>query len=146
MVEFVRGRSVPCPRCGYELHGLEQPKCPECGEPLVLKVGSPRSHFGWLILAMVPGCFSGVATVILFWPLYITITSNPQGKSGMPVSVRCAVVFGFLSAVSVVVMYRKRERILGWSSAMQCVFAACVWGTHLLAFAVLVFVLTYFKV
>ncbi len=143
VVEFVRTRSVPCPRCGYELRGLEQPKCPECGEPLVLKVGSPRSHFGWLILAMAPGCFSGVAAVILFWPLVITITSQLGPKKGMPISVRCAVLFGFLSAISLLQMYRSRGRILGWPTRHQAAFAAGVWGVHLLAFVIVILALVY---
>lgn len=143
VIEFVRGRNVPCPRCGYELRGLEKPRCPECGEELVLKVGSASSHFGWLVLAMAPGCFSGVAAVILFWPLVITITSNLDSKRGVPIPVRCAVMFGFVSAASLLLMYRARGRIMGWTTKRQAAFAAFVWGVHVLAFVAVVLALFY---
>ncbi len=138
VVEFVRGRSVPCPRCAYELKGLERAQCPECGEPLILRVGTPRMRFGWLLLAITPGCFSGVAAFILFWPMAYTIYLNLGSKRGMPIPLQCAVVFGFLSAASVVLMYRERHRIIAWRAKRQALFAGAVWGVHLLAFAAMI--------
>src|SRR5439155_16475958 len=119
-----------------DLKGVERAQCPECGEPLELKVGSPRSHFGWLVLAMAPGCFSGVAAALLAFPVYRTI-GLPPGK-GAPWEVVVADVFGFLSAASVWFMYRKRQRILAWPSRVQGGFAVGVWGAHVLAFVLLV--------
>ncbi len=29
--EFLAGRDVFCPQCEYNLRGLDQPRCPECG-------------------------------------------------------------------------------------------------------------------
>ncbi len=136
LVEFVRGRSVPCPKCGYELRDLEQAKCPECGEPLVLKVGSPRTRFGWLVLAMAPGSFSGVAACLLIFPLIRTM-SAPPGR-GMPIPVQLAVLFGLLSAASLVLIYRERHRIMGRPDAQQIMFAGGVWAIHVLAFAAMI--------
>ncbi len=39
LLDFVRDRDVACPRCGYNVRNLTKPVCPECEEPLVLKVG-----------------------------------------------------------------------------------------------------------
>ena len=134
VVAFVRGRSVPCPRCGYELRDLERAQCPECGEPLILRVGTPRMRFGWLVLAMAPGCFSGVAAVILFVAIAGAMMFNRIGRGGMPIPVLCADAFGIVSAASVWLMYRERHRIISMKAARQAKFAAAVWGVHILAF------------
>jgi hypothetical protein len=39
LIDFLRIRDVPCPLCGYNLRGLQQPRCPECGRELTLSVG-----------------------------------------------------------------------------------------------------------
>src|SRR5262245_23461040 len=83
LVAFLENRSAPCPRCAYDLRGIQTPKCPECAEPLVLKVGSPRARFGWLVLAMAPGCFSGVAAVFVMVPVIITIVRRYPPGQGM---------------------------------------------------------------
>ncbi|MEM9415874.1 MAG: hypothetical protein AAGA29_10415 [Planctomycetota bacterium] len=40
LLDYVAQREVGCPRCGYNLRGLTQPNCPECGNGLKLTVGS----------------------------------------------------------------------------------------------------------
>jgi hypothetical protein len=132
VLAFVKGRSHPCPRCGYNLRDLQTAKCPECGEPLVLKIGSPRARFGWLLLAMAPGCFSGVAACFVLVPIGFTIGRTFPPGQGLPWPVLVVDAFGFLSAAAVVVMYRRRQRIMSWDSRRQAVFAACVWGVHVL--------------
>lgn len=53
--QFVQGRDVPCPQCGYNLRNTESARCPECGTPLSLHVNAPRGFkLGatlWAILA-----------------------------------------------------------------------------------------------
>lgn len=41
VVDFLVSNDVPCPRCKYELRGLEDSKCPECG--LRLNLGMLRT-------------------------------------------------------------------------------------------------------
>ncbi len=39
-----RGRASPpghCQRCGYDLTGLTEPRCPECGQPFEAKGDAP---------------------------------------------------------------------------------------------------------
>jgi len=139
LLAFLRARSIPCPRCAYDLRDIQRPQCPECGEPLILKVGSPRSHFGWLILAMAPGCFSGVAAALLAFPLFRFFTA-PQGP---PWPLYAAWVFGCLSAVAVYFMYRARHRILALPTRAQAGLAAAVWFLHVLAFAALIWTMWY---
>ncbi len=145
MLAFLEARSVPCPRCAYDLRGSQTARCPECGEPLVLKIGSPRVRFGWLVLAMAPGCFSGVAALFVMVPVFVTFWFRlPPGK-GAPWPVMVADAFGFLSAASVGLMYLHRHRIMSWTARRQGAFAGTVWGTHVLAFALLVLALWYWQ-
>lgn len=138
VIAFLAGRSAPCPRCGYDLRDIKTAKCPECGEPLVLKIGSPRARFGWLLVAMAPGCFSGVAAFFVLLPISIGLFRRYYyGVAvGLPWPIIAADAFGFLSAVSVIVMYRHSQRFMSWKSRRQAVFAISVWGTHVLAFGV----------
>ncbi len=133
VVAFLRGRSAPCPRCGHELRNIPSARCPECGEPLILTVGTPTPHFGRLVLAMVPCCFSGVAAVFVFIPVGMTIAGVFGPKQGAPWPVMAADAFGFLSAASAWLMYRDRRRILGWPTRRQTLFVVAVWFAHVVA-------------
>ncbi|MBX3323095.1 MAG: zinc ribbon domain-containing protein [Phycisphaeraceae bacterium] len=132
VVAFLRGRSVGCPRCGYDLRDAKAAVCPECGEKLVLKIGSPRAMFGWLVLAMAPGCFSGVAAVFVLIPVGATLWQQRSSQT-LPWPVLGADVFGFFSAAMVVVMYRHRQRIMAWTTRRQALFAIGIWGIHVMA-------------
>lgn len=137
VVAFLRDRSVPCPRCGYDLRDTKAAQCAECGEPLVLRIGSPRARFGWLVVAMVPGSFSGVMAVFVLIPIVITILEGARASQGLPLPILVADAFGFLSATSVFVMYRNRHRILRWKTRRQIAFAAAIWSIHVLMLVML---------
>jgi hypothetical protein len=134
LLAFLRNRAAPCPRCAYDLRDIQTPTCPECGEALVLKVGSAKPRFGWLILAMAPGCFSGVAAAFVAVPILVSFWQLPPDQRA-PWPVITADAFGWLSAASVVLMYRHRHRLMVWSTRRQAVFAAAVWAVHILMFA-----------
>ena len=36
--QYLRRGGARCPICSYALDGLNEPRCPECGEPLALAV------------------------------------------------------------------------------------------------------------
>ena len=133
VVAFLQGRSVPCPRCGYDLCDIKTAKCPECAEPLVLKIGSPRARFGWMVLAMAPGCFSGVAAMFLLVPIYFSIGREHRVNEGLPWPVVVCDLFGWASALAVAVMYRHRHQIMAWKTKKQIWFAATIWGIHVMA-------------
>ncbi len=138
VVAFLAGRSALCPRCAYDLIDIETARCPECGEPLVLKIGSPRVRFGWLVLAMAPGCFSGVAAVFFLIPISMTIGRKFPPGQGLPWPIVIADAFGFLSAASLALIYRHRHAIMSWTARRQGAFAGSVWGAHILMFLLLV--------
>lgn len=145
VVSFLAGRSVPCPRCGYNLRDIQAAKCPECGEPLVLKIGSPRARFGWLVLAMAPGCFSGVAALFVLFPIALTLQRGFPPGQGVPWPVMAADVFGFFSGIMVSVMYRHRQRILSWPTRRQAIFTAAIWLIHITMFGLFVFAMWMLK-
>lgn len=134
VVAFLRGRSAPCPRCAYDLRDISAAKCPECGETLVLKVGSPQARFGWLVLAMAPGCFSGVAALFVMVPIVATLWQRLPPGQGAPWPIMGADAFGFVSAASVVLMYRHRHRLMARRTRRQAIFAGAVWAIHVLMF------------
>jgi hypothetical protein len=39
LVEYLRTHSANCPRCGYDLRGIQDCKCPECGQHVAMRVG-----------------------------------------------------------------------------------------------------------
>ena len=143
VVAFCAGRWVPCPRCAYDLRDIRSATCPECGEPLVLKIGSPRARFGWLVLAMAPGCFSGVAALFVMVPIFGTLWSG--GGHNLPWPIVVADAFGFLSAASVWLMYRHRHRFMALRARRQGVVAAAVWATHILMFGLVVLAMWFWK-
>lgn len=131
---FVRGRDVPCPRCGYCLRDLVDARCPECAEPLVLRVGVVTPRFGWLVAAMAPGLFSIVCATLLAVPL---IAFRNAGNNGPPAPMYFAELFGITSFLVAIGIYRKRHRFLAWSRVGQIWVAVTIWTAHILAFGLL---------
>ncbi len=138
VIEFLRERSIPCPRCSHDLRDSPTAKCPECGEPLVLKVGSPKARFGWLVLSMAPGCFSGVMACVVAIPVVATIGQSAPPGQGCPWPIVAADAFGFLSAASLWLMYKHRHRVMSWTTRQQAGFMGVVWGVHFLMLALVI--------
>src|SRR3954452_11659127 len=70
LLEFLGAYDADCPVCGYNLKALTRPVCPECGQELVLAVGVRRVRLGWLMAAVAPGFFSGIAAVFVLVPIF----------------------------------------------------------------------------
>jgi hypothetical protein len=69
--EFLRGRDVACPSCGYNLRNTAGDRCPECGAVPRLRLGaSSREMIPWAIgtvaIAM-PTAFCGVLAFLNGW-------------------------------------------------------------------------------
>src|ERR1051326_1221584 len=47
LVGFLASRDVACPKCGYNLRGVESARCPECGERLELGLAPAKRFGGW---------------------------------------------------------------------------------------------------
>ncbi len=78
---FLADRDVPCPGCGYNLRGLPSDRCPECNQPLVLRVGLAEPRLGaWL--GAVSGLLSGAgaALVCLLIVAVFTLRFGPPDR------------------------------------------------------------------
>lgn len=58
-------RDTPCPACGYNLRGINSPLCPECAQPLLLRVGLVRSSTAAYLTALMPPVAVGGAGLCL---------------------------------------------------------------------------------
>lgn len=80
LLAFVADCPAECPVCDYSLRGLTQPRCPECGAELELRVGSPRLHVGAWALAIISFAlalgFDGVVSIILLLALTTSLAST----------------------------------------------------------------------
>lgn len=135
--QFLHDRHAPCPRCGYDLRNLHQDSCPECAEPIALQVGPRRAYFGWLLFAMTPGLFSGIAAIVLKLPGMQF--SRFSALLSVPTPMIPVFLFGAVSALASVLMYVHRDRWLRWPERRQVWAASAIWLVHLAACAVLFF-------
>ena len=70
--QYLVGRDVPCPKCGYDLRGLEGVKCPECGRPVRLCIECRHAAIAaWVagtIALAATGGFNGMLLLLFgFW-------------------------------------------------------------------------------
>lgn len=135
LLDFLRDHSAPCPACGYDLRGLTRPVCPEFEHELVLTVGLARPRFGWLLVALVPGMFSGLAGLLLSSLIaYVALVENDLPPPGIIL----LALFGLASGASAVAMALSRQGLMARPVGTQVKLAAITWGVHVLAFLVLV--------
>ncbi len=74
LLECLRDHDAACPVCGYNVRSLTRPICPECRQELVLTVGVLRLRLRWLLAAVAPGFFSGIAACFVIIPnLWISL-------------------------------------------------------------------------
>ncbi len=134
LLEFVRDRDAPCPRCGYNLRNLSTPTCPECREALNLAVGFRKPRVAWLLATGIPGAFSGIAAALLLIPLVGSLLFSASSPAPWPIWSVDA--FGWLSGVSALVLVKYRYTFLRQPQAAQRVWAVMAWAIHIAAFAV----------
>lgn len=78
LLEFLSLHDAPCPACGYNLHKLTQPTCPECGLALKLSVGSDTPFKrAWAITLGLNAMIAGVGLVFILF----TFASGPPPLS-----------------------------------------------------------------
>ena len=145
----------PCWRCGYEMRGLPEARCPECGE-----VHDPAWDEGWLraggwarvLLLMLPiglgwGAFLGSLGVVLVCAFAYDTSLQIGSERWMLASAGAsAVVGGVLGLVVSAVTWRWSHRLV-WGvvrpiriwSELGAIALLCVWlGWEVVTLAVMV--------
>ena len=131
LLEFLRDHEAPCPLCGYNLKAVTRPICPECGQELVLAVGAARVRLGWLMAAVAPGFFSGIAAVFALVPIVVPPLFG--GVKRIPLTLIGVDLFGWCSGIFAIVLAAKRHRFLAQSRATQRWWAVGIWLAHVAA-------------
>lgn len=131
LLEFLRDHDAACPLCGYNVRGLTRPVCPECKQELALTVGGKRIHLGWLIIALAPGLFSGIAACFAAIPT--TAIYLEDGEIVWPFL--GAVLFGWMSGLCTIILATKRPRIrfIAQPRSRQRWIAIGIWAIHFAA-------------
>ena len=129
-MEFLRDHDAACPLCGYNLRTLGRPVCPECGQELVLTVGAARVRLGWLMAAVAPGFFSGIAAVFLLVPIVVPPVFGNGRISLMLIGTD---LFGWCSGLFAIILAAKRHRFLASPRSAQRWWALGIWLVHVAA-------------
>ena len=143
LLEYVRDRDVPCPLCGYNLRDLSTPTCPECREALSLTIGFRKPRFGWLLVTVTPGAFSGIAAAFLLIPLVGGLLFSPNSPAPWPIWGVDA--FGWLSGLAALVLVKYRYAFLRLPQAAQRGCAVMAWAIHIAALAAFIAVVILFQ-
>ncbi len=139
LLDFVCGRDVECPLCGYNLRDLTKTTCPECEHPLELRVGVQQLRLLAFVLAITPGIFSGVCAAVLAIVILVNFIVN-QGLVGVGWPLIGLDLFGWLSGIVAVGIIFRRNKFLARRQAGQRGIAAIIWTVHLMAFLVMLIV------
>ena len=129
LVHWLADRDLPCPACGYNLHGLTASACPECGRGLRLGVSLTEPALGTWIATLVPLLLPAGFGIILI-VVYISEFQN-IGVSGlftMPVPVAWIVTHLVLSVPLSVLVLLGRRRFLKLSWPAQAGFVLAAWA------------------
>lgn len=137
LIDFLREHDAACPVCGYNLRALTRPVCPECKQALVLTVGAARFPIGWLLAALAPGFFSGIAACFVLVPIVARLVF---GDGQLSVELVPLDLFGWLSGAFAIVLATQRHRFLAQSRARQRWWAIIIWLVHVAALAVFILV------
>jgi len=135
LADFLRGRSVACPLCGYDLRDLTGATCPECRHELHLAVDVRGLRFGWFLAALTPSLFAGLAAACMA----VLLLANRLTSGGEPPPVvHLLIGLGFAGGVAGLVLVGRRHAFLRRRPATQRAWALAAWGLHAVPFAGLV--------
>ena len=79
--EFLSGRDVPCPGCGYNLRDLPGGRCPECGQELVLGVRLAEPKLAALLTGLI-GLSAGAGLnglLVIYFFIVAIVRNNRYG-------------------------------------------------------------------
>jgi hypothetical protein len=141
LLEFLREHDAPCPVCGYNLRALTRPICPECRHELALTVGAARPRLAWLLAAVAPGFFSGIAALFLLVPIVLRVV---VGDGRWSTALIVLDLFGWSSGVLAIIIATRRMRFIAQPRTRQQWWAVTIWAVHVAALLLFIAVGRYF--
>ena len=94
LLQFLRGRDVPCPSCGYNLRDLTGDRCPECGQEITLRIQLAEPKLAAMLTGLI-GLSTGAGfngLLLIYWAI-IRFYVRP---GGMDSSFLWVIVVGFV--------------------------------------------------
>ncbi len=100
-----------------------------------------KPRFGWFVVAIAPGIFSGICAAFLLIPLAISLYSAGGPAPWQPWGVDA---FGWLSGVSALVLVKYRYAFLRLTQAAQRMWAVMAWAIHVVVLAAFIMAVVLF--
>ena len=131
LIEFVRDRDVACPSCDYNLRGLTQSRCPECGEQVGLTVALVDPYAtAWIVLAVMICGSAGMGLIFGCIVLRAGLPRNERGLAAIIIYYICTIPF-------VIPLVRGRRRFQRLSRPVQRSISGGVAAIFLVTLALL---------
>jgi hypothetical protein len=123
---FLAESDAPCPVCGYNLRGLREAACPECGDPLELALSRRAPKHGAYTCAVMPLGMAAAFSILL------TVAEGVYGREDslhgdwkdMGIYTVVAGVYG----AGTLALWHAEERILRMRLPRLRELCFCVWG------------------
>jgi hypothetical protein len=107
---FLSERDEPCPGCGYNLRGLASAMCPECRQPLQLRVNLADPAIGSWVAALIglvaPAGAAAFELAAVFW-LLATQRNQMQPREAFTLIVAPFIILAFQAGLTALLSGRK---------------------------------------
>lgn len=132
LARAVADRDMPCPKCSYNVRGIESDKCPECGARLALRLAVGDTYLPykgpWFVAIL------GIAVPLVDIALRAMHVTSHSSRRHFPGAVELWIVTACLSMALVLVIARRnwfgsKSRLWQWRTAV----ATCMLMSLLLA-------------
>lgn len=113
LIGLVSDRDAPCPVCDYNLRGIVEPRCPECGSALRLEIGSENLRLGpWLAAMLGPALaigFDGVVATLMSVALVLEPPTSPGERTVVACMLGTFVVLAAACGLAILSLVRRRK-------------------------------------
>ncbi len=124
---YLAGRDVPCPGCGYNLRGLESGVCPECTEPITLRVSLVEPRQGAFIAGLI-GLAVGIGFSAAFLLAAALVAALYGGTPGLLAEVWPLPLHLIFESAALAAWVRARRRLRRMPPRGRITLAAACWG------------------
>lgn len=127
LTAFLAAHDAPCPVCGYNLRALLGNRCPECGRPLVLAVGTTEPRLAAFIAGLVGlSCGLGFSAILLAWVVAEALFGR-RGFFPSLLELALLVAGAVVGGIGVLAWVRLRRRLGRLREAAKWGWAGAAW-------------------